>query len=194
MKVKIKILTIISIALLTLTGCPELGQIGGPGDYGSVGSDLNGEIRHVDSRNREIELRTDAGRTWKVRYDNRTRVTYRQREYAVANLESGDYVAMRTLQERDGRYYTDLVTVRESVQDRRRAGRLDFLEGRVEYVDSRRGVFEMRDRNNRLVVVSVPYNAPRWVSDRFNRLRQGDYVRIEGRFVNQDRFDMENFV
>lgn len=192
MNIRRYLLAIMSIALLS--GCLDLGQIGGPGDYGTVGGDLNGEIRAVDSRNREIELRTDAGRTWKIRYDVRTRVIYRQREYAVANLENGDYVTLRRLQERDGRYYTDLVTVRESAQDRRSAGRLRFLEGRVEYIDSRRGTFEVRDRTNRLVVVSVPYNAPRWISDRFNRLRQGDYVRVEGRFTSHDRFDLENFV
>jgi len=32
------------------------------------------------------------------------------------------------------------------------------------------------------------------VADRFNRLREGDYVRIEGRFVNQDRFELESFL
>jgi hypothetical protein len=63
----------------------------------------------------------------------------------------------------------------------------------VESVDARRGTFEVRDRG-RFVVVSVPFNAPRSVMERFNRLRQGDVVRIEGRFSNQDRFDLENFL
>jgi hypothetical protein len=72
--------------------------------------------------------------------------------------------------------------------------RLDKLEGRVEYVDPRRGTFEIRDRNNRLVVVSLPYDSPRAISDRFKRLREGDYVRVEGRFVNRERFELENFV
>jgi hypothetical protein len=62
----------------------------------------------------------------------------------------------------------------------------------VEHVDARRGTFEVRDRG-RMVVVSVAFNAPRSVTDRFNRLREGDVVRIEGRFSNQDRFDLENF-
>jgi hypothetical protein len=44
------------------------------------------------------------------------------------------------------------------------------------------------------VVVYVAFNAPRPVSDRFNRLRNGDYVRIEGRGVSADRFDLENFL
>src|SRR5262252_5449521 len=83
-----------------------------------------------------------------------TKVVYRQHDYAVSNLEPGDYVAVSTEQDRDGRLYVDLVTVRESVQDRggssprpggpdrNRAGRLDRLEGTVEYIDSRRGQFE----------------------------------------------------
>jgi hypothetical protein len=71
---------------------------------------------------------------------------------------------------------------------------LDRAEGRVEYVDQRRGTFEMRDSRNRLIVVSVAFNAPRPVIDHFNRLRSGDHVRIEGRAVNADKFDLENFL
>jgi len=192
-------LSFLAFAILTAAGCAELGQINIPGDYGNASADVVGEVRNVDSRSRQIEIRTDAGRTWNVQYDNQTRVVYRQRDYAVSNLEPGDYVALRTQQDRDGRLYTDLVTVRESVQDRGgssrdRAGRLDRLEGTVEYIDSRRGQFEVRDRGNRLIVVNLQYNAPRTVSDRFDRLREGDTVRIEGRFLNQDRFELENFL
>jgi len=192
-----RFLGLIFIALLALAGYHELGHMDGPEDYGTIGGDLVGEVRTVDTREREIEIRTEAGRTWNVRYDGRTRVTYREREYEVSNLEPGDYVAMRTTQDRRGRLYTDLVTVRESTQDRGRygrRGRLDQLEGTIEYIDERRGRFEVRDRRNRLVVVTLPYNAPRSVSDRFERLRRGDYVRVEGRFIAEDRFELESFV
>ena len=193
------LLSFLAFAILTAAGCAELGQINIPGDYGNASADVVGEVRNVDTRTRQIEIRTDAGRTWNVQYDNQTRVVYRQRDYAVSNLEPGDYVALRTQQDRDGRLYTDLVTVRESVQDRGgssrdRAGRLDRLEGTVEHIDSRRGQFEVRDRSNRLIVVNLQYNALRTVSDRFDRLREGDTVRIEGRFLNQDRFELENFL
>lgn len=185
------------IPLLVLAGCHELGHMDGPGGYGTSGSDLLGEVRYVDTRDRQIEIRTEGGRSWNVRYDGRTRVSYRQRDYEVSNLEPGDYVAMRTTEDRDGRLYADLITVRESVQDRGgygRRGRFDQFEGTVEYIDERRGRFEVRDRRNRLVVVTLPYNAPRSVSDRFNRLRRGDYVRVEGRFVTEERFELESFV
>jgi hypothetical protein len=204
MKKKTLLLGFLVFALVGLAGCPELGQIGLPGDYGSLGgNDLVGEVRGIDTRARLIDLRTDAGRTLAVGYDDATRVTYRQRDYAVSNLEPGDYVAMRARQDREGRFFTDLITVREGVQDRGgygtgsgggSFGRLDRIEGRVEYIDSRRGTFEMRDRGNRMVMVSLPYGAPRAVGDRFNRLREGDYVRIEGQFLNQDRFELDNFL
>ena len=199
MKIVARVFGFMAFALTALAGCHELGHVDGLGDYGS-GNDVIGEVRYVDTRAREIEVRSESGRTVNVRYDNRTRVTYRQKDYSVSNLEAGDYVAMRAQQDRDGRLYTDLVAVRESAQDRSGSGgrtgrpdRLDRFEGTVEYVDARRGTFEVRDRG-RLVVVSVAFNAPRTVMERFNRLRQGDFVRIEGRFSNQDRFDVENFL
>lgn len=189
------------LAVLGLAGCHELGHVDGLGDHGNAGGDLAGEIAYVDTRSGEIELRADSGRTSRVKYDNRTRVIFRQREYVVADLEPGDYVAMRTQQDRDGRLYTDLVTVRDSVQERSgyggsgHADRFETIEGRVQHIDARRGTFEVvRNRRNRAVVVLVPYNPPRPVSERFNRLREGDYVRVEGRFVSEARFEMENFL
>jgi hypothetical protein len=133
-----------------------------------------------------------------VRYDNNTRVVYRQRDFTVTNLEPGDYVAVRAQEDRDGRYYADYITVRESAQDRGgyiggSTGRLDRIEGRVEWIDSRRGSFEVRDRG-RVVLVTLPYSASRSVSDRFNRLREGDHVRVEGRYVNDDRLELEAFL
>ena len=187
----------LAFTLLALAGCEP--GVYGPGDYGGLGrNDLVGEVRRVDTRNRLIELRSDSGRNLQIRYDNNTRVVYRQRDYAVSNLEPGDYVAMRAQEDRDGRYYADFITVRESAQDRGGytgggTGRLDRIEGRIERIDSRRGSFEIRDRG-RVVLVTLPYGASRSVSDRFNRLREGDYVRVEGRYVNDDRFELEAFL
>jgi hypothetical protein len=188
----------LALAVLALAGCHEVGHIDGPGDYGGFGrNDLVGEVRRVDTRNRLIEIRSESGRNIPVRYDNNTRVVYRQRDYEVTNLEPGDYVAVRGQEDRDGRYYADYVTVRETAQDRGsgrdRLARLDRFEGRVESIDAPRGSFEVRDRG-RVIRVTLPYNAPRSVSDRFSRLREGDYVRVEGRFLNDDRFELESFL
>lgn len=193
-----RIFAFLAFAVLALAGCDELAQLDRPGDYGSLGGDLIGEVRRIDTRNRQIELRSDSGRNLQVRYDNNTRVVYRQRDYEVSNLEPGDYVAVQAQEGRDGRYYADYIAVREAAQDRGGSGRgslgrLDRLEGRVGYVDSRRGSFEIRDRG-RVVVVTLPYSAPRNVSDRFDRLREGDFVRIAGHYINDDRFELETFL
>lgn len=199
MKYMPRIFAFFAFAVLALAGCDELGQPGRYGDYGSLGrNELVGEVRRVDTRNRQIELRSESGRNLQVLYDNNTRVVYRQRDYAVSNLEPGDYVAMRAQEDRDGRYYADYITVRESAQDRGgytggSTGRLDRIEGRVERIDSRRGSFEIQDRG-RTVLVTLPYNPLRSVSDRFNRLREGDFVRVEGRYINEDRFEVETFL
>ena len=135
MKTRNRIFGILVLVALALTGCDELARVGGLGDYGSLGSDLVGEVENVDTRAREIQIRTDSGRTSVVRYDDRTQVIYQQRNYSVANLEPGDYVAARVQQDRNGQNYTDTITVREGVQDRgnkRGSGRLDRIEGRIE--------------------------------------------------------------
>lgn len=177
MRVMKNLAMVLALAFMPLVGCHELGHIEGPGDYGSLSNEVVGEVMNVDTRGRQIDIRTNSGRTSTVRYDNNTQVIYRQRNYAVANLERGDYVAARIQQDRDGRSYTPTITVRESAQDRGYGSggtRLDRLEGRVEYVDSRRGSFELRDSRN--------------------RMRNGDYVRLEGRSVSADRFDLERFL
>lgn len=284
MKLATRYLAFLSLFLFSAVGCHELGHVDGPGNYGNTSQDIVGEIQYVDTRSAEIEIRSESGRVTNVRYDGRTQVVYQRRNYSVSNLEPGDYVAMRVQSDRDGRLYTDLVSVREDAQDRNYRGantvlrgivqrsdpryssimvetgdrrqvsfyydartrtqfrnrdyrpqeiqtgdyinvrtrdgnkenptadvinvisrardgagsnrgeRLDRLDGRVEYVDTRRGTFEIRSQNNRLIVVNMPYNPPRAISDRFNRLRDGDYVRLEGRFVNQDRFELESFL
>ena len=111
-------------AASVFAGCPALEQLGGPGGLGGYGgtgtngNDVIGEVEYVDQRAREIEIQTDRGRTAIVRYDDRTQVIYRQRNYSVSNLERGDYIVARVRQDRDGRDFTDTITVRESVQDR----------------------------------------------------------------------------
>jgi hypothetical protein len=197
MRIASRLAAILALSIFAFAGCHELGHMDGPPIFGDGSNDIVGEVQYVDTRNRQIEVRSDTGRTEYVRYDSQTRVTYRQRDYVVENLEAGDYVAMRVQQDRSGQLYVDQVTVRESVQERGREGqsaRFARFEGTVERIDSRRGSFGLRNRQNRLVLVTLPYNPPRAMSERFSRMREGDYIRIEGRFLNQDRLELENFL
>ena len=106
METALRLFGVLSLATLTFVGCHELGHVDGLGDYGGFGSsDVVGEVDYVDTRAREIEIRTDSGRMSVVRYDDKTQVVYRQSNYSVANLERGDYIAAQTQQDRDGRIY-----------------------------------------------------------------------------------------
>src|ERR1044071_7272193 len=148
MKLRKRLFGILSVAVLAFTGCDELARVGGLGDYGSLGSDLIGEVEYVDTRAREIEIRTDSGGTAVVRYDDQTQVIYQQRNYSVANLEPGDYIAARVEQGRDGRNYTSTITVREGVQDRgnrRGNARLDRIGGAHQQVGERPGTDQLRE-------------------------------------------------
>ena len=185
----------VALGGLTVSACHEVGHSDGPGDYSSVSQDelWSGEVREVNTRRREIDLRSDDGRTRTLTYDGSTRVVYRRSEYSVANLQRGDEVAVR-VQDGPGRPYAELIRVRRSVQNRADAGdRLERLDARVEYVNTQRGTFEVRDRG-RTITVSMPSDPRRNDQDRFRRLRPGDQVRIEGYFEARDRFELEAFL
>jgi hypothetical protein len=100
-------------------------------------------------------------------------------------------------QDSRGGFYTEVIRIQESGRDRadaRPALRQQTLGGAVERVDSQRGTFEIRDRFGEPVVVALPYDARRSDVDRVQRLRPGDYVRLEGRFLSRDRFELVAFL
>jgi hypothetical protein len=198
---------------VTAGGCAGMGWedvLDGNDRYG-YGSEVRGEVRDVGQRT--IEVRTDGGRSARVRYDGSTDVRYRDRRYSVRSLERGDYVTIRTHRERDGDLYARSVVVRRSARadrgvydrrDDRRAdrrvpprrtdgvyGRTTTLQGRVGLVD--RNGFRLHDTPRGTVVVNVPRNAPRSTRDRVERLRSGQRVRLVGRFLSEDRFEVQGF-
>ena len=61
-------------------------------------------------------------------------------------------------------------------------------------VDLQRNSFEIRDQSRERVIVSVPFNARRSDVDRFRALQAGDYVRVEGRFLDRERFELDSFL
>ena len=159
-------------------------------------------VERVDTGSREINLRPNDGRTRVVGYSTDARVMYRGREYPVTQLEIGDVVVMQLRQDSRGNSYTDLIRVQESISDRdqsrgdtsRRGTGIQTVDGRVERVDFQRSSFEIRDQSREIVLVSLPDNARRSDVDRFRALRSGDYVRVEGRFLDRERFELENFL
>ncbi|MBI2361104.1 MAG: hypothetical protein HYV04_19730 [Deltaproteobacteria bacterium] len=160
--------------------------------------ELTGEVEWVDTRLQLVEVRTRDGHVRAVGYDTRTRMLYRLRDYPVNGLKPGDIVAMRVQRDTYGHPYTDLIDLREFAEERRAANapisRRGLVEGTVEWLDYERGLFEVTPDHGRKIVVSLPYNPRRADADRFRDLRAGDYVKVEGRFVSRDRFELNAFV
>jgi hypothetical protein len=141
---------------------------------------------------------------------------YRGQSYPVSALERGDSVSMRVASTGSPRY-VDLISVQESIQERRgtaapgpvapaptappgpassSAGSLSNqrIEGTVGMIDGQRGLFEVRTRDLGTLVVSLPYNPRGADIERFQRLRSGDAVRLSGRLINAQRFELEQFL
>ncbi|MBI2360579.1 MAG: hypothetical protein HYV04_17025 [Deltaproteobacteria bacterium] len=179
----------------------RLGQAPQQDDMTLRAGEIRGEVVEIDPARREIHVRTDDARTRVLSYDPDTaKVFYHGSEYAVANLESGDLIAFQT-RPWNSRYVAT-IRVQEPVQAR--AGstiarrppppRAAVIEGTVERIDLDLGVFDLRPRDGRIVTVSLPYNARGSDVDSFRRLRRGDYVRLEGEFVNPDSFQLLAFL
>jgi len=167
-----------------------------------VQDEIVATVERINTESRQISLRPNDGRTRVVGYSTDTRVMYRGREYPVSQLEAGDVVAMQLRQDSRGNSYTDLIRVQESIQDRdqrrgdtsRSSTGIQTVDGMVEQIDFQRNSFEMRDQSRERVLVSLPDNARRSDVDRFRGLRSGDYVIVEGRFLDRERFELDGFL
>jgi hypothetical protein len=212
--------------LLVAAGCAGFGGPSSAPAPRTSASEIVAEIDRVDSGARQIVARTPDGRVETVSFDERTQVMYRGQSYPVSSLERGDVVSMRLAPAGPSRY-VDLISVQQSVQERRgsagvpgpvvpaptpptgpkgptgsigstgpSAGPLanQRIEGTVGMIDGQRGLFEVRTPDLGTLVVSLPYNPRSMDVDRFRRLRSGDNVRLSGRLLNAQRFELEQFL
>jgi len=193
---------ILAVALTAIAGCSDnIALVGRP--TLELGQDeFVAEVERLDTSSREIHLRPNNSRARVVGYSADARVMYRGRDYPVTQLEAGDVVVMQLRQDSRGNSYTDLIRVQESIRDRDQSRRdtsrpatgIQTVDGRVERVDFQRNSFEMRDQSRERVLISLPDNARRSDVDRFRALRSGDYVRVEGRFLDRERFELDGFL
>ena len=192
----------LALALTVIAGCSENIALVGRPALQLDQEEIFGEIERVDTSSRQIHVRPENGRNRVVGYGADARALYRGREYSIGQLERGDKVSMQLTQDSRGNFHTDLIRVQESVQDRyqsrggdaRPGSRIQTLDGRVEQLDFRRRSFGLRDQSRERVIVSLPSNAQRADVDRFRALRSGDYVRVEGRFLDRERFELDGFL
>ena len=195
-----KILAVFGLAaLLAGAACENIALIKRPTPQ-LDGDEIVGEIADIDSRLKHIYLRPAAEvsrgtSTQTVRYDDNTQVLYRGREYSVNSLEVGDIVALQVWH-RDRERSANLIRVQQSRRDRdltRTGSDIQRIEGTVERIDSR-DLFELRERSGAMIIVSLPPNARQSVVAQVERLRRGDHVLGEGRYVSLDRFELESLL
>jgi hypothetical protein len=106
-----------------------------------------------------------------------------------------------------GESYVDLIRVQEetrireeNVSDRTRredltaAPRIERLAGTVQSINRRDNSFELDNRPGQMVSVALSQYVRDSDIERFQTLRSGDHVRIEGKYVGRDRFEMLSFL
>jgi hypothetical protein len=200
-------LAVVALAAFSAAGCDNIALIGrsSVADQVPEVNEITAEVDRINSRLREIHLRTDSGRPQVIQYTADTRVVYRGREHAVGDLQPGDRVVLQVKQDSRGNDYADLIRVQENVRERDsararpdirsdRPDGIDMLAGTVERVDERAASFDVRDSSGERIIVLLPYNPRRSDVEQLQRLRNGDYVRLEGRFLSRDRFELNSFL
>jgi hypothetical protein len=185
---------------LALAACSTAGGLGNVlgsvlGGGGQQANQVSGYVQGVDTRQQVIALQSSSGQSVNIQYDNQTKVVYNNQSYPVTSLDRGDQVTAR-IQSTNNGYYTDLVQVDQPVQGSNgstSSGNVQTLQGTVRAVDTQNGVFSMDVGNGNRVTVSMPYSPSRTDLNRFQSLRQGDYVRIAGVYLNNTRVELRQF-
>lgn len=204
---------------VALSGCAgtnlgQLGEIlggamGGMGGAGQQQGQVVVEVQGVDTRQQVIQVRTQDGQQGNVMFDQNTTVVYQNQQYPVTALERGDVVAMQLQQTQQGQTYVSQIVVQQSVQERTGqttgtnnggtygggsgTGQMQQIYGRVGQIDHNRGMFQLQTQQGTFVV-SLPYNPGNATTDYFNRLRQGDNVRLEGTVTGNGRIELYRFI
>ena len=186
----------LGLTIAAFSACSSLGNIGNVlgGVLGGGGNQIQGTVLAVDTRSQYIALQQSDGQTVSLAYDNNTRVTYNNQNYAVTSLERGDQVTANVQQAQNGAYYTDVVQVDRSVSGTNGSvgGNVQAFQGTVRQVDYQNGWFTV-DTNNGRYTVSMPYNARTNDVNTFRSLRGGQNVRFYGVYQNNTNITLQQF-
>jgi hypothetical protein len=192
----------LAASVFALGACSSAGGLGEVlgsvlGGGGAQQQQLAGSVRAVDTRNQQISIQQSNGQSVAVMYDANTKVVYQNQRYAVTNLESGDQVVARITTTQNNSYYTDSITVTQSVTTSTSGGTVDnnmqLLSGTVYSIDRQYGTFVVDVGSGTRVTVSMPYGARSTDVQTYNNLRTGQYVRFYGVYLNNTRVELRQF-
>ena len=175
-----------------------LGSVLGQGQQGQ--GQVSGTIQSINTRNQQVQLQQSNGQNLTLGYDNQTQVVYQNQNYSVNSLEYGDRVTARITNassNNNNQYYTDLIQVDQSVSSNPGGTgtntNVQQFEGTARNIDRTNGTFQLTGSNFGTVVVSLPYNPRQTDVNRFQSLRSGDYVRMYGIVLNNNRVELRQF-
>lgn len=193
----------VAILAVAATGaCSSTGGLGNilGGVLGGQGqnNEVSGTVQNINGRNQELSLQQSNGQNVTLRYDNQTQVVYQNQRYSVSNLEYGDRITARIANgSNNNQYYTDLIQVDQSVSTTNgrngTSSNAQQFEGTVRNIDRTNGVFQLSGSNYGSLTVSLPYNVRQADLNRFQGLRNGDYVRLYGVLLNNSRVELRQF-
>ncbi len=184
--------------VLALGGCAGVGMADVLSAGGMGNSSVSGEVRRVDERSRTIQVSSWYGSS-NVRYDGRTQVINNGRSMNIRNLGRGDRVSIEVQRNNRGDLYARRIRVERGGWDDRRAddrrnARVQYVEGRVHRIDQRAGWMEVRPSRGSGVRVSLPGRASGQQVSEFRRVRRGDYVRVQGRQIGNNRVELVRII
>ena len=171
--------------------CEDVALLGRPAlDARSRGENVGfvGRVQELDHSRRELYILTEGGQSQIVTYTNGTQVAADGKEMSTSELGRGDVIEVQMRVEADGRAVADSILVRE------RGDRTTNIEGTVERVLVDRRVIELRTASGALTRVYVPQDSPEIVEFEFKQLRSGDFVRFQGIFLGENRFELTRVV
>lgn len=186
--------------LMSVPGCMEnIALIGRP-TIPEGQPDVVGTVERVDTAARRINLRVSGGERRSIGYSEDAQVLERGREYPITRLAPGDLVAAQVRQDERGDSYANLIRIQENAPRRNPdqasvpAPKIQTLSGTVGVVNRRDNLFELNSQPGETVSVALSPYVRDSDRDRFSTLRSGDHVKIEGKFINRDRFEMLSFL
>ena len=191
----------IAASVFALGACSSAGGLGSVlGSVlggGSQQQQLAGSVRAVDTRNQQISIQQSNGQSIAVSYDANTKVVYQSRLYSVGNLENGDEVVARITTTQNNTYYSDSITVTQSVTTTTSNGSVDnnvqLLSGTVYSIDRNSGSFVVDVGSGTRVTVSLPYSTRSTDVTTYNNMRTGQYIRFYGVYLNSTRVELRQF-
>ena len=175
-----------------LPGCESIALMPRPSvEAPDAAKSVTATVNGLDHQRREIYLRTGNNQHYVVNYTDGTRVTDRSGDYAVNHLRIGDRVRVELREGTGRRLMADEIRL-ESAGAPGATG-MRTVEGTVERILPERGFFELRSMNGELLTVYMPESSSAETRSRFNRIRVGDMVRLEGERLSENRLELLAF-